>query len=99
MRADLHSIHGHKGGKDPISQKKLEKDNTRWAHLKEIMGLLVGGKRRIVRLLAEKANAIADENKQLLKKARVAIRRFRSVVTKLFHAAMIMPALQSPFLL
>jgi hypothetical protein len=47
-RAALHSIHaifpppsrsGHTGGEDPISQKKLEKDDV-WAHKKEVLARL-----------------------------------------------------------
>ena len=105
-RAALHSIHaifpppsrsGHTGGKDPISKKKLEKDDARWAHEKEVLGFLFDGQRRTVRLSTAKANAIAAETKQLLKKPRVAIKKFRSVVGKLRHAATILPAAKSLF--
>ena len=76
-RAALHSIHGifppqfrsgHTGGKDSISQKKLEKDDACWAHEKEVLGFLFDGQRRTVRLSTAKANAITAETKQLLKK-------------------------------
>jgi hypothetical protein len=105
-RAALHSIHaifpppsrsGHTGGKDPISQKKLEKDDARWAHEKEVLGFLFNGQRHTVRLSTAKANAIAAETKQLLKKPRVAIKKFRSTVGKLRHAATILPAAKSLF--
>ena len=105
-RTTSHSIHGifpppsrsgHTGSKDPISQKELEKDDARWAHEKEVLGFLFDDQRRTVRLSTAKANAIAAETKQLLKKQRVAIKKFRSVVGKLPHAAMILPAAKSLF--
>jgi hypothetical protein len=78
-RAALHSIYGifpppsrsgHIGGKDPISQKKLEKDDARCAHEKEVLGFLFDGQRRTVRLSTAKVNAIAADTKQLLKKSK-----------------------------
>ena len=105
-RAALHGIHGffpptavsgHMGGKDPISEKKLEKGDARWAPTKEILGYLVDGSTRTIRLPAEKANRIISELKQILKKVRVPVTRYQSLVGKLRHAANILPAIQSLF--
>jgi hypothetical protein len=60
-RSALHGIHsifpppdvtGHKGGKDPVSLKKLQKGDAQWSHEKEILGFLVDGLNRTVRILA-----------------------------------------------
>jgi hypothetical protein len=56
-RAALHTIHGlfpppsrsgHEGGKDPISQKKLEAGDARWSDTKEILGFVFNGQARTV---------------------------------------------------
>ena len=57
-RAMLHRIHsifpppditGHNGG-DPISEKKLDKLEGQWAHIKEILGWIVDGTNFTIRL-------------------------------------------------
>jgi hypothetical protein len=69
-RAALHTIHGlfpspersgHHGGKDPISMKKLEAGDARWAHTKELLGFVFNGKDRTVHLTQRKAAGIADD--------------------------------------
>jgi len=51
-RAALHSIYGvfpppavsrHKGGKDPVSQKKLEKGDAQRSHIKEVLRFELNG--------------------------------------------------------
>ncbi|KAI2489626.1 hypothetical protein MHU86_24957 [Fragilaria crotonensis] len=95
-RAALHTIHaifpppdksGHIGGKDPISQKKLEAHDARWAPEKVILGFTVDGAARTVRLPATKADAIALATRRLLAKKRVALKTFQSVVGQLRNAA------------
>ena len=105
-RATLHAIHsifpppavsGHVGGKDPISQKKLEKGDARFDIEKEILGFLINGADRTVRLSEPKAKSIADDITKLLKKSRVPLKRFRSVLGRLQHAARIIPAAKGMF--
>ncbi|KAI2500877.1 hypothetical protein MHU86_13597 [Fragilaria crotonensis] len=105
-RAALHTIHaifpppdksGHIGGKDPISQKKLEAHDARWAPEKVILGFTVDGAARTVRLPATKADAIALATRRLLAKKRVALKTFQSVVGQLRNAARILPAARSLF--
>jgi len=66
-RAALHTIHGlfpaparsgHHGGKDPISQKKLDAGDARWAPTKELLGFVCDGRARTVRLTQRKALAL-----------------------------------------
>jgi hypothetical protein len=105
-RAALHSIHGvfpppnvsgHKGGKDPVSEKKLAKGDARWAASKEILGFLLNGKTRTVQLTDAKAKAIVAEIIRVLKKKKIPLKRFQKLLGKLQHAAGILPAAKSLF--
>ena len=105
-RATMHAIHqvfrtpeatGTPGAKDPISEKKLEKGDARWDTTKEVLGYILEGKERTVRLPKDKANALVKEVRAILTKQRVARKRFRSVVGRLQHAARILPVAKSVF--
>jgi hypothetical protein len=98
-RAALHGIHsifsppdvtGHTKGKDPISLKKLERGDAQWDHEKEILGFLVNGETKTVQLPKSKADDIVGEIKRILKKKHVQLKRYRRVVGKLRHVALIM---------
>jgi hypothetical protein len=105
-RAALHAIHGvfpppavsgHVGGKDPISQKKLDKGDAEWNVSKEILGFILNGKTRTIKLTEAKAAGIVDEITKVLRKKRVAQKRFQKLLGKLQHAASILPAAKSLF--
>lgn len=105
-RAALHAIHGvfpppsvtgHKGGKDPISEKKASRGDTRFEITKELLGFDVDGKHRTIRLPAKKAEAIVTELRRLLKKKRVRLKRLQQIVGKLQHASLVMPATKALF--
>jgi hypothetical protein len=105
-RATLHAIHaifpppevsGHVGGKDPISRKKLEKGDARFDVEKEILGFMLNGVDRTVWLAEAKAQAIAEEISKVLRKSRVPLKRFRSLMGRLQHAARILPAAKGMF--
>jgi hypothetical protein len=99
-RATLFGIHsifppptmtGHTGGKDPISEKKLEKGDARFLIDKEILGFLLDGRARTVQLPRKKADHIIQEITRILKKTSVPIKRYLSVIGKIRHAAQIIP--------
>jgi hypothetical protein len=80
-RAALHGIQsvfpspeitGHIGGKDPISVKKLERGDARWHHEKEILGFLVDGAAKTVRISEAKATDIGTEPADPQREARPA---------------------------
>ena len=105
-RAALHTIHGlfppparsgHIGGKDPISLKKLEAGDARWAPSKELLGFAFDGQSRTVHLTQRKALGITTATTQLLKKNRAAVQKFQSVVGKMRHVATIIPAARALF--
>jgi hypothetical protein len=105
-KAALHGIHsifpppditGHVGGKDPISLKKLQKGDARWASEKEILGFLVDGEAKTVRISDAKAKDIVAEIRKILKKKRVQLKRYRRIVGKLRHVALILPGTKGLF--
>ena len=100
-RAGIHSIHSlfpppevtkHENGKPPISQKKLEKGEGQWRVEKEKVGFLFNGRCRTVRLPKEKARRYVTETKQLLTKKRTPVKKFQTIVGRLRHASVILPA-------
>ena len=105
-RATLHAIHsvfqtpaatGTPEAKDPISQKKLDKGDGRFATEKEILGYLLDGTSRTIRLPTDRADALLKEVKAILRKSRVQLKRFRSILGRLQHAARILPAARAFF--
>jgi len=105
-RATLHGIHsvfqppsstGMSDAKDPISEKKLLKGDGRWDTRKEILGYLLDGVARTIQLPADRADALLKELRAVLKKQRVQLKRFRSLVGRLQHAARILPAARAFF--
>jgi hypothetical protein len=105
-RATLHAIHnvfqtpaatGTPDAKDPISEKKLIKGDGRWDTRKEILGYMVDGIARTIELPVDRAEALLKEVRAILKKKRVQLKRFRSIVGRLQHAARILPVAKSFF--
>jgi hypothetical protein len=84
-------VTGHIGGSDPISQKKLDKGDATTAVTKEVLGFLVEGKQRTVRLPPTKAITICDEITKLLKRKNIPLKRLEKIVGKLIHACTILP--------
>ncbi len=85
-RAALHTIHGlfpppalsgHVDGKDPISLKKLEAGDARWAQSKELLGFVFDGHSRTVHLTQRKALGITEAITRLLKKMRAPVPKFQ----------------------
>jgi hypothetical protein len=104
--AALHTIHGlflaphqsgHTNGKDPISTKKLEAGDARWAPSKELLGFICDGRTRTVTLTQRKAQAIAQDTVSLLKKNRTTLQKFQSLIRRMRHVATILPAARALF--
>ena len=83
--------------KDPISRKKLEKGDACFDIEKEILGFLINGADRTVRLSEQKAKSITDDISKILKKSHIPLKRFRSILGRLQHAARIIPAAKGLF--
>ena len=103
-RALLHAIHeifpppevtGH-AGENPISQQKLvEEQEGVWAIRKEILGWIFDGLQRTMELPTEKVDKLRRAINNLLRHKHCDIKEFQSIVGKLQHAAMGIPAGQS----
>jgi hypothetical protein len=107
MQATLRAIHqvfpntsasDPPGTKDPISEKKLLKGDAQWSTIKEILGYKVNGRDRTIQLPVQKAEALMKELHKVLHKQRVPLKRFRSLIGRLQHAAQILPAAKAFFL-
>ena len=85
-------ITNHEGGKDSISIKKMEKGDAKFLPTKIILGFLLNGKRRTVRLPLDKAEKISMDIFRLLKKSRSPSKRFLSMVGRVSNATRILPA-------
>jgi hypothetical protein len=105
-RATLHAIHSvftapgattMEGAKDPISEKKLHKGDGRWDTTKEILGYMLDGIARTIQLPQDRADDLLKEVRAILKKKRVPLKRFRSIVGRLQHAARILPVAKAFF--
>ena len=105
-RATLQAIHSvfpppsatnSPGAKDPISEKKLHKGDGRWDTQKEILGYMMDGIDRTVQLPTDRADALIKEVRAILRKTRVQLKRFWSIVGRLQHAARILPAARGFF--
>jgi hypothetical protein len=100
-QATLHAIHsvfptpaatGTPNAKDPISEKKLAKGDARRDPTKEILGYWLDGVNRTIQLPPSRTEDLLKEVKNILKKRRVPLKRFRSLAGRLQHAARILPA-------
>jgi hypothetical protein len=105
-RATLHAIHsvfpspkatGTPDAKDPISEKKMLKGDGRWDPNKEILGYLLNGIDRTIQLPPDRATNLLREIRNVLKKQRIPLKRFRSIAGRLQHAARILPAARAFF--
>jgi hypothetical protein len=105
-RATLHAIHSvfppptaddAPGTKNPISEKKLAKGDARWDTIKEVLGYELNGKDRTIQLPQSKSEALLKELRKVLRKQRVPLKRFRSLLGRLQHAARILPSAKSFF--
>jgi hypothetical protein len=88
----MHGIHsvfpppkitGHTKGKDPVCIKKLERGNGQWHHKKEILGFIIDGDAKTLRISESKASDIVEDIRQILNKKRVQLKRYRKIVGKL----------------
>jgi hypothetical protein len=105
-RSALHGIHsifpptdvtGHSGGKDPISLKKLQRGDGQWHHEKELLGFIVDGAAKTVRISQTKSDDICNELRRIQKKKRVPLKRYRKIIGKLRHVALILPGTKGLF--
>jgi hypothetical protein len=80
-----------------VSEKKLRKGGARWDTTKEGLGYLLDGNARTVQLPPARVDVLLSELRSILRKRRIPLKRFRSIVGRLQHAARILPAARGFF--
>jgi hypothetical protein len=98
-RAMLHGIHSvfpppssGKAADDPVSFKKLLAGDGIWAVRKEVLGWIFDGILRTMELPPEKITKLLDSLSAAISGKRLALKEFRTLLGKLQHAALAMPA-------
>ena len=100
-RASIHGVHAlfpetsitnHANGKEPISKSKLDKGDGNFEPIKIMIGFEFNGIKRTVRLPPEKAKVFLRETHNMLRRKRIPMKNLQTVVGKLRHAAVILPA-------
>ena len=79
-------ITGHNGG-DPISEKKLNKLEGVWAHIKEILGWIIDGANFTIYLPEKKVDNIKIKLQRLLKRQSMTVKEFQQIAGTLHHAS------------
>jgi hypothetical protein len=104
-RAALHGIHlvfppslvtGHISGTFPISV--IEGGNAQWHHKKEILGYLVNGETKTIRILEATADDTVMQLRRILKTKNIQLKQYQNIVGKLHHVALILPGIRGLFL-
>ena len=99
-RAMLHGIHtifqppeitGHNGG-DPISLKKLEQGDGKWAYIKEILGWIFNGNDYTIELPPKKVTKIIALVKAIAKRDTSSLNQYQIMAGNLQHASFGIPA-------
>ena len=83
--------------KEPISKSKLAKGDGNFNTTKMLIGFIFDGIKRTIRLPKEKAMRYIKEAHAMLRRKRIPMKTFQTVVGKLRHAALILPATQGFF--
>ena len=99
-RALLHAIHsifpavdeGRAHPEDPISKKKMDKGDGVWAFRKELLGWIFDGLQRTIELPPEKVDKLHSTVTGVLRKQGCKVGEFQTLVGKLQHAALGIPA-------
>ena len=106
-RAAIHGIHSllpptsvtyHvRGGKEPISLKKLAQGDGNFETTKDMIGFRFDGIKRTIHLPATKAKAYIKEVNMVLRWTTVPLKTLQVLVGKLRHASVILPAARGFF--
>ena len=105
-RASIHGIHsvfpqpevtGHVDGKEPISGPKLKKGDGNFTSEKEMVGFILDGIKRTIQLPQTKAAAYIKEIHLTLRRTSVPLKARQTLVGKLRHASIILPAARGFF--
>jgi hypothetical protein len=105
-QASIHGVHavflapavtGHQNGKDPLSNKKFEQGDGNFASTKDIIGFMFDGIKRTIQLPLINATAYICDTHCILRQKSVPLKALQTLVGKLQHASIILPATRSFF--
>ena len=91
-RVSIHGVHaffpetavtGHKNGKEPLSDKKLEQGDGNFVSTKDMIGFTFDGVKRTIRLPPVKAKAYIRETHRMLRRKSVPLKDLQTLVGKL----------------
>ncbi len=91
------AVTGHKNGKDPLSLKKLELGDGNFVSTKDMIGFTFDGIKRTIQLPPVKAKAYIKETHRILHQKLVQLKDLQTLVGKLRHAFIILPAARGFF--
>jgi hypothetical protein len=104
--AAIHGVHtvflelavtGHQNGKDPLSKKKLEQGDGNFVSTKDMIGFMFDGIKRTIQLPLVKVKAYICETHCILHWKSVPLKDLQTLVGKLHHASIILPAARGFF--
>ncbi len=88
---------GHQNEKEPLSIKKLEQGDGNFTSTKDMIGFMFNGIKRSIQLPPLKATAYIHETHHILQRKSVPLKALQTLVGKLQHASIILPAVRSFF--
>jgi hypothetical protein len=100
-QVSIHGVHaifpepavtGHQNRKDPLSKKKLEQGDGNFVSTKDMIGFTFDGIKWTIQLPPVKAKAYICETHCILRRKSVPLKDLRTLVSKLRHASIILPA-------
>ncbi len=91
------AVTGHKNGKDPLSEKKLDQGDGNFVSKKDMIGFSFDGIKRTIHLPLTKAAAYIRETHQILQRRSAPVKDLQTLVGKLRHASIILPAARGFF--
>jgi hypothetical protein len=100
-RALIHGVHavfpepavtGHQNRKDPLSKKKLKQGDRNFVSTKDMIGFIFDGIKQTIQLPPVKAKAFICETHRILHQKSVPLKDLQTMVGKLRHASIILPA-------
>jgi hypothetical protein len=91
------AVTGHQNGKDPLSKKKLKQGDGDFVSAKDMIGFTFDGIKRTIQLPLVKAKAYIRETHRILRWKSVRLKDLQTLVGKLRHASIILPAARGFF--
>ena len=86
-------------GKEIISRKRVDKRNGKWTIQKKMIYFEFDSRKQMIILLVKKSKLYGVETIYLLRKKRVQLKKFQTLMGKIRHYVLIMPSVTRFFTL